>query len=61
MSHETKPTEASTESPFGPRQPRWRIWVVRVVVFTLAFVMLMATFSFLGTIVEKFFIMISTD
>jgi hypothetical protein len=61
MSHETTDTKASTESPFGPRQSRWRIWVVRVVVFTLAFVMLMVTFSFLGTIVEKFFIALYTD
>ncbi|MDP6980103.1 MAG: hypothetical protein QF570_16115 [Myxococcota bacterium] len=49
------------DHPLVSRAPRWKIWVVRLVVFSLIFVFLMGAFGALGSLVERFFIAIYTD
>lgn len=61
MSQQTSPSQSPTEHPFGPKQPRWRVWLIRAVVFTITFSVLMFGLSALGTIVEKFFFMLYTE
>ena len=41
--------------------PRWKIWLVRVVVFSLMFSFLLTSLSFIGSIVERFFFALYTD
>jgi hypothetical protein len=62
----TEQPEASKRSPlpphpFGPRQSRWRVWLARIVMISLLFVVLLTFFNLMGVIVEKFFVTIYTD
>lgn len=65
MSRQPEPDAATPQKarphPFGPNQPRWRVWLLRGIVFSVTFAMLMGAFSALGVIVEKFFLAIYTD
>jgi hypothetical protein len=45
----------------GTNQSRWRLWLTRVAVFSVTFVLLMSLFTGLATIVEKFFILLYTE
>jgi len=47
--------------PFGSDQPRWRLWLARLVIFGLTFALLLTVFSAMGVIVEKFFVLIYTE
>ena len=47
--------------PFGPSQPAWRRWLARFAMIAVLFVFLMSVFSFLGVIVEKFFVTLYVD
>lgn len=61
MSQKTTQTSGTNEHPFGPSRPIWRIWLVRVVVFSVTFSLLMSALTFVGTIVKKFFIVLYTN
>lgn len=55
-----KPTSAP-EHPLGAPVARWKLWLVRLAVFSVVFVVLMSVFSYMGGIVERFFIALYSD
>lgn len=61
----TPPADPPATEPRAPlvtgRPIRGRIWLVRVVVFSVVFVFLMSVFTVLGSIVESFFVTLYTD
>ncbi len=61
MNPESASKQSTPEHPFAVQQSRWKIWLVRVGVFSLMLFGLISAFSFLGSIVERFFIALYTD
>lgn len=61
MKNETSQNSDRESHPFGPGQPAWRRWLLRVVMISVLFVGLMSAFSVLGLIVDQFFITIYVD
>ncbi len=59
-SQDPSPTPEA-DHPLLSRAPRWKIWVVRLVMFSVMFVFLMTAFGAIGSIVERFFIALYTD
>jgi len=41
--------------------PRWRLWLARVTIFAVVFVLLITAFAALSRIVEPFFILLYAD
>ena len=59
-------TDTSTQNhksprPFGLAPRQWRRWIVRIFMIAVLFVALISAFSFLGVIVEKFFVTLYVD
>ncbi len=45
----------------GSNQPRWRLWLAQITIFSALFVLLLTLFSALGKIVERFFLTLYVD
>jgi hypothetical protein len=59
------PTETKPPVPKEPLlasvTPQWKSWLVRLVVFTVAFGFVLVALTALGSIVESFFITLYTE
>ena len=45
----------------GPNRSLWRLWLTRVVIFSVVFVLLVSVLSLASGIVERFFILLYTE
>ncbi len=61
MKTDTSEQNDRATHPFGPDQPQWRVWLARIVMISVLFVVLISAFSVLGVIVEKFFVVLYVD
>ena len=61
VKNEEVKTDEGPRLGLGSKQSVWRLWLTRVVVFSVTFVLLMTVFSGVADIVESFFVMLYTE
>jgi len=44
--------------PLGPDPPRWRLWLARIAIFVVVFMLLITALMAISGIVERFFVVL---
>lgn len=60
MKNQEVKTDEGPRLGLGSTQSVWRLWLTRVVIFSVTFVLLMTVFSGVADIVESFFVTLYT-